>query len=64
MTVITGNQVEQYGLLVMRKRIQMEQRGLKFRGRSTKARACDMLGISVRSSYDKVLEMLDEIIAI
>ena len=64
MTVITGNQVEQYGLLVMRKRIQMEQRGLKFRGRSTKARACDMMGISVRSSYEKVLKMLDEMIAI
>ena len=64
MTVITGNQVAQYGLLVMRKRIQMEQRGLKFRGRSTKARACDMMGISVRSSYEKVLKMLDEMIAI
>ena len=64
MTVITGNQVAQYGLLVMRKRIQLEQRGLKFRGRSTKARACDMMGISVRSSYEKVLKMLDEMIAI
>lgn len=63
MTVITGDQVAQYGLLVMRKRVQLEQKGLKCRGRSAKAIACDMFGISVRSSYDKVLKLLDEKIA-
>lgn len=63
MTIITGDQIAQYGLLVMRKRIQLEQKGLKCRGRSAKAMACDMFGISVRSSYDKVLKLLDEKIA-
>jgi hypothetical protein len=58
-TVInTPEGIERYRLIALRGAVKLESVGLRRRGRSAKAIAADLLGVSVRSSHDRIMYLL------
>lgn len=58
-TVIdTPEAIERYRLVALRGAVKLEAIGMKRRGRSAKAIAADLLGVSVRTSHDRIMYLL------
>ena len=50
--------IERYRLLALRGAVKLEAVGMKRRGRSAKAIAADLLGVSVRTSHERIIFLL------
>lgn len=57
-----GHEVPRVSLLVIRKRLEIEAKGVRFKGRSTLAIAKDMLGLPKGTPRRRVMERVDYLI--
>jgi hypothetical protein len=46
-------------LITLKGAVKLEARGMKRRGRSAKVIACELLGMSTRTSHDKVVAEIE-----
>jgi hypothetical protein len=59
MTIDTPAGIEYYRLAVIKSRIKLESKGLKFRGNSTRSLVAAELGLTPRTKPEKFIEVIE-----